>query len=142
MSDMDLDVQIPGVVAVVDDDVGIAQALHSWFTLISVPVQFFQDGQALLAALEQGPAQNWVLRDSGQPLIRVVVDLNLPGISGFEVARRLLAHAPAPGLNVVVMTAASEENMQALGGVPAGVSVMRKPFNLSELESWFEPPRI
>ena len=137
---LEMRLDVPGVVAVVDDDEGIAQALQSWLTMMSVQARSFHDGFSLLSALQPESDGTWSLREGGQRLSTVIVDLNLPGLSGFEVARRLLAHAPK--LNVVVITAATEEGMDTMGGVPHGVSLLGKPFNLSELEAWLKPPYV
>ena len=131
---------VPGVVAVVDDDEGIASALRSWLQLMSVKVRTFDHGQSLLNALQASPGGIWTFRATDQVLSTAILDLNLPGLSGFEVARRLHAHAPK--LNIVVITAASGETMEMLGGIPPGISLVGKPFNLSELEVWLKPPYV
>lgn len=131
--------QLPGAVAVVDDDVGIAQALQSWLELIQVQVHAFQDGREFLSALEATP-QGWCFQSDGQVLAALVIDLNLPGLNGFEVARRL--QALTSNLCIVVITAASDVNMDMLGGVPPGVVCVGKPFNLVELECCLKPPYV
>jgi two-component system phosphate regulon response regulator OmpR len=131
---------VPGVVAVVDDDVGIAMALQGWLEMMSVQVRMFHDGPSLLSALQPEPESAWSFRDGGQRLSTVIVDLNLPGMSGFDVARRLLQQSAQ--LNIVVITAASGESLEMLGGVPPGVLLVGKPFNLFELETWLKPPYV
>lgn len=136
-----------GVVAVVDDDLGIAQALRSWLNHIPAPVCTFSDGAALIAAL-QPVSSGWQLREplaigSGvtdvqagaglQPLKGVVLDLNMPGPNGFELAR--LLREQAPNLPVVVITAASQDYQKLMGGVPSGVVCLSKPFDLDVLEA-------
>ncbi|WP_416559002.1 response regulator transcription factor [Limnohabitans sp. yimb22184] len=138
-NDFDLRLHVPGVVAVVDDDAGIALALQNWLELMQVRVRAFQDGREFLSALES-TSKGWHFQSDGQPLAALVIDLNLPGLSGFEVARRL--QALTPNLCIVVITAASDVNMDMLGGVPPGVVCVGKPFNLAELECWLKPPYI
>lgn len=136
-----------GVVAVVDDDPGIAQALRSWLDHIPTPVCTFHDGAALIAALQPVPS-GWLLReglggadstsdvsvkDGAQPLKAVVMDLNMPGPHGFQLARQL--REQAPDLPVVVITAASEDHQRHMGGVPPGVVCLSKPFDLDALEA-------
>lgn len=138
---------VDGIVAVVDDDEGIEQALHTWLSMLGVDARSFHDGPSLLSALEPGPT-GWVFRAAAlsesphglQPqgqtprqLEAVVIDLNLPGPNGFEVARQLRAHAPT--LPVVVITAAAQDTLSMLGGVPPGVTCMGKPFDLEALEA-------
>jgi CheY-like chemotaxis protein len=125
-----------GVVAVVDDDPGVALALQTWLNHLSIPVQTFGEGSALLESL-QTAQQGWQFCGAsgaaGQPLIGLVIDLNLPGPNGFQIARQLLDHAP--GLPVVVITAAGDDSQRLLGGVPPGVTCLSKPFDLDVLEA-------
>lgn len=137
MGELASGLDVPGVVAVVDDDDGISSALQSWLMLMSVKARTFDNGQSLLNALQADPGGVWTFRASDQVLSAAILDLNLPGQSGFEVARSLRAHAPQ--LNIIVITAASEDAMEMLGGIPTGVSIVGKPFNLFELESLLKP---
>lgn len=148
----DADAPLPrGTVAIVDDDRGIAQALQVWLDHVSIPVRTFADGLSLLDVL-QPVAAGWVFKlaedtsaqadtmgqlEAAPPLQQrlqaVVIDLNLPGPNGFQIARQLREHAP--DLPVVVITAASVDSQNVLGGVPAGVVCLSKPFDLDVLES-------
>lgn len=127
-----------GWVAVVDDDPYIASALKNWLSLLGVDSWICPDAEALFGVLLADlSSRRWSVRpapaDRFVPLIGVVVDLNLPGLNGFQVARRL--HLFDTRLPVVVITAAGDSSQLQLGGVPAGVACLRKPFELDELES-------
>jgi DNA-binding response OmpR family regulator len=125
------------VIVVVEDDDDIRHALQDWLhTLAHHQGSFYSQAAALLEALEP-IADGWCLRGSGPlsgaPITAAVLDLNLPGMSGFELARQLRAHAPS--LPVVVITAASTDTQIQHGGAPPGVHCLKKPFGLDELES-------
>lgn len=138
-NNFDLRLHAPGVVAVVDDDEGIAQALEGSLELMQMQARTFKDGQDFLSALES-TSKGWCFQSDGQVLAALVIDLNLPGLSGFEVARRL--QALTPNLCIVVITAASHINIDMLGGVPPGVACVTKPFKLEDLECWLKASSV
>ncbi|HWW59970.1 MAG TPA: response regulator [Thermoanaerobaculia bacterium] len=62
----------------------------------------------------------------------ILLDLTLPHLSGFDVLRHLMLHAPASLKNTIVMTAASDESLQFID--PAAVAgLLRKPFQMGTL---------
>ena len=61
----------------------------------------------------------------------VLLDLMMPVMSGFEVIDQLATESPLQA--VVVMSAASEGDFQRVNGAAVVQSVIRKPFELSEL---------
>jgi DNA-binding response OmpR family regulator len=124
-------------ILIVEDDADIRDALQDWLhTLPQHQGSFHGQAETLLEQLEP-VASGWRLRGcreaNGAAVAGAVLDLNLPGMSGFELARRL--RAQAPGLPVVVITAASADTQMLHGGVPPGVACLKKPFRLDELES-------
>lgn len=124
------------VVAVVDDDPSVASALGQWLGMLGVPAAVFHEGISLLSAIKFRPDGQGLDIASGQvqgAFLGVVIDLNLPHINGFEVARRLLRLAPE--LRIVVITAANIERMELFGGVPDGVICLDKPFTLEQIEA-------
>lgn len=126
----------PSVVAVVDDDTSVASALQQWLGMLDIPAVVFHEGASLLRAVK--PAQGGLglaVSEAGvQGVLRAaVVDLNLPGMNGFEVAQRL--KAMAPGLRIVVITAANAESLEMFGGAPEGVCCLDKPFTLEQIEA-------
>src|SRR5207253_5343727 len=60
----------------------------------------------------------------------VVLDLMLPGLDGFEVCRRLRAHAPVP---VIMLTARGDEDDRVLGLELGADDYVAKPFSPREL---------
>ncbi len=80
------------------------------------------DGEAALAAV------------GGQPPDLVLSDVNMPGLSGFEVCRRLKADPATRLVPVVLITGIGEEHK--LEGIEAGADdYLRKPFSPAELRA-------
>jgi len=128
-----------GAVALVDDDEHIARALELWLQVSSLSPSLHLSAESLLESLQIHEGQAWVpvttLDETPMrwaPLVAAVMDLNLTGINGFELARRL--RELAPNVPLVVITAASDEDLERHGPIPPGVVCLRKPFRLDELE--------
>lgn len=128
-----------GAVALVDDDEHIARALELWLQISGCAPSLHLSAESLLETLELREGQIWVpvtpLDDEPErmaPLVAAVMDLNLTGLNGFELARRL--QSMAPSVPLVVITAATGDDLLRHGAVPDGVSCLRKPFRLDELE--------
>ena len=133
----------PGAVALVDDDPHIAHALALWLQTLGHACSLHTTADSLLGSLQLRQGQVWVpVQDPAQtgpqegmrraPMVAAVMDLTLPDHSGLELARRL----QALGLRVplVVITAATGEELSGHGPLPQGVQCLRKPFRLDELE--------
>lgn len=128
-----------GAVALVDDDEHIARALELWLQILGYAPSLHLSAESLLESLQLRDGQVWVpVTVSADeparmaPLVAAVMDLNLTGISGFELARRL--HLMAPAVPMAVISAAAGDDLLRHGAVPDGVSCLRKPFRLDELE--------
>jgi CheY-like chemotaxis protein len=62
----------------------------------------------------------------------VIADLNMPGLDGFKMIRTL-ARAPS-NMDIIVVTALSQEDIQDRGGLPDGIPVYTKPMPISLLQ--------
>ena len=138
-------------VAIVDDDAQIRQALGAWLAYHGMRAAYHGSGESLLQALAQkiglkesggGQAGQLTLAAGGGcpvvcRLAGAVLDLNLPGMSGFELgaALRLLD----PGLPLVMITALRDEEAVLHGSAPPGVRCLKKPFDLDVLEELLLP---
>eukprot|EP01034_Spumella_vulgaris_P033786 gene33786-41679_t len=82
-------------VAVVDDEAAIRRALLRLLRAAGIPARDYDGGAALLAALQDGA--------DGTPFC-VVLDLHMPGMSGFDLQQRLAELASSPARRKLVVT--------------------------------------
>ncbi len=102
----------------VDDDRSLARMLREFLELQGFGVEVAHDGER---ALE---------RIGAEPPELVVLDVGLPGISGFEVLARLRAVSQLP---VVMLTARGEASDRIAGLMGGADDYLAKPFNPLEL---------
>ena len=107
-------------ILVVDDDELILETVPRLLEALGHQVQLAPGGLEALGQVEGGAPLDWV-----------ILDLNMPGLSGLETLARI--RALRPGLPVLVSSgfrdAASLEAIQQF----AGVSTLDKPYNLEDL---------
>ena len=105
---------------IVDDDDDLRQTLAHIITVYGYRVTTFGDARAALDALQDGQA----------PFL-ILLDLMMPGMSGWEFRAAQLENATLASIPVVVVTAANV----ASHGMPTlpDVEILRKPFDLDEL---------
>ena len=105
---------------IIDDDDDLREALVDVMSAQGYEVEAFADARVALAALEAGPT----------PFL-ILLDLMMPGMSGWEFRAAQLANPKLLSIPVVVVTAA---NMLSDGvHTLSGVEILRKPFDLSTL---------
>ena len=123
-----------GMVALVDDEVQIVQALKALLSFKGVAASVHESAESLLAALTQRDGQLWLADADGEPtrLGAVVLDLNLPGMNGADLAAEL--HRLRPQLPIVMITAALDEKLLARVQAMPDVTLLSKPFTLESLE--------
>lgn len=125
-----------GAVAVVDDDIHISGALAWWLDLHGFHVTQHYSAESLLKAihLEDGHLLTDVTKTNpiAYPLVGAVLDLNLPGITGFDLARTL--RDMAPRLPLAIITALRDIERARYGTPPKDVRCLEKPFDLDALE--------
>ena len=109
---------------VVEDERAIAEGLRFNFEQEGYAVTVAADGPAALAAFAAG-------RDRGAAFDAIVLDLMLPGMSGYEICRTIRrADAAVP----VLMLTARTLTEDIVGGFEAGADqYLTKPFVLPEL---------
>lgn len=133
--------QVRGMVAIVDDDPHISRALGSWLDLHDLRAVHHTSAESLLQAIHEENGQLTlhigVANPVVFPLVGAVLDLNLPGATGIELActlRRLSAELP-----LVIITALRDEERGRYGKPPAGIRILKKPFDLDDLEDALFP---
>ena len=106
-------------VLLIEDDLDIADLLTLHLQDLNCAVTPVADGPlGLHAALEQGP---WNL---------VVLDLQLPGLDGLEICRRL--RATASSTPILMLTARAAEHDRVLGLETGADDYLTKPFSVVE----------
>jgi DNA-binding response OmpR family regulator len=129
------------MVAIVDDDPQISRALGAWLDLHTLRASHHISGESLLQAIRTQDGNVAIQIGVSNPvsfaLVGAVLDLNLPGINGIELARTL--HRMAPALPLVIVTALGHEDRSPYGQLPPGVCCLKKPFELDELEQALFP---
>ena len=63
----------------------------------------------------------------------VLLDVMLPGVSGFEICRRLRADAQLAGIRIMMLTARGRESEMAKGLALGADAYVTKPFGTREL---------
>lgn len=123
-----------GVVVVVDDDAHILRALVMSMQLKALNTATYASAEALLEDMEVRDGTIWVTSQTQKvPAIFCLIDLNLPCLNGFALARTL--REAAPTLRMAITTASMEEDRAMQGQCPPGVPCLTKPFRLKELEN-------
>ena len=117
-----------GMLAIVEDDPHISNSLRMWSELLGLQSTVHTSAESLLNAI----------CNQSLPLLGAVLDLTLPGMSGFELANRL--RRMAPELPLVVITGMGEHERRRRGTLPAGVPCLTKPFDLDALDQAFSFP--
>ncbi len=102
----------------VDDDVALAAMLREFLELQGFVVATVQDGASALKHIRASPPD------------LVVLDVMLPGISGFEVLECIRAQDDLP---VVMLTARGAESDRITGLLAGADDYLPKPFNPLEL---------
>ncbi len=103
---------------IVDDDPSI-QTLMRFILQTAFTVHTAADGASALEVARS------------VPLAGVVLDLNLPGVSGWDVARTLQQEAPQ--LPILVVTGRYNRPDEALQNVPGATAALIKPFDPLDL---------
>jgi DNA-binding response OmpR family regulator len=129
-------------VAIVDDDLDISNALGMWLNLHSLHSAPHHSGESLLSSIQQEDGHLITCIDNYPDtgwckLVGAVLDLNLPGISGIELAR-ILRNLDS-NLPITIITALRGDELAHFGSLPKGIRCLEKPFDLNELENALFP---
>ena len=101
-------------VVIVEDDPSMNHALERILRVAGYHPIAFESGEALLSG------------DSGAGAVCIVVDVQLPGMSGFELHRRLAADGRSPP--VIFITAYDEPDTRLKAQEAGAVAYLTKPF--------------
>jgi two-component system, OmpR family, alkaline phosphatase synthesis response regulator PhoP len=108
-------------IVIVEDDEDIAE---------SIRYNLEREGFRVRVAASGEDALNLIL---DRPPNLVLLDLNLPHMSGFEMCRRLRAEAPTARVPILILTARTDESDKVLGLNIGADDYITKPFGMREL---------
>jgi len=108
-------------IIIVEDDEDIAD---------SIRYNLEREGFRVRVAVTGEEAVNLIL---GGPPSLILLDLNLPGMNGFEICRRLRAEPPTAKLPILMLTARADETDKVLGLNMGADDYITKPFSMREL---------
>jgi diguanylate cyclase (GGDEF)-like protein len=110
-------------ILVADDEVMIHKLIARALTTASCEVVTASDGVQALALIEKA-----------RPDL-VVLDINMPGKSGWEVLRELKSQAVTSSLPVIMLTGYDDSNSEVAGLELGADDYITKPFQLDELRA-------
>src|SRR5262245_43475129 len=112
------------LIAVIDDDESLRQALVEALSSLGYGARGFASAEDFLAG------------DGTEPYDCVITDIHMPGMSGFDLKRRLLAYDSA--LPVIMTTADAEPALAATAAAIGAVCLLRKPFEADAMTDCLE----
>lgn len=120
----------PCRILVVDDNVDAAESLALLLRLDGHEVQTTYDGQGALAAAQAKPPEV------------VILDLGMPGMDGFEIARRLRSLAALKDVLLVALTGWAQEEDRRRCYEAGFDGHMPKPVELDALRQFLAHPKL
>jgi excisionase family DNA binding protein len=114
-------------VLVVDDDPVAREMLRGLTSRTEIPVDCTVMSSGLEALIDIASIQPDVL----------IADLNMPGVDGFELLRTLRNNSQFTKMSCLAVSALSQEEITARGGLPEGVIFMPKPLSMNWLNGFF-----
>lgn len=66
----------------------------------------------------------------------LLADIKMEGIDGYEVIKTMLTYPELAGMQIAILSSMSAEDIEARGGLPAGVVFFPKPVNFDELRGY------
>jgi FixJ family two-component response regulator len=112
------------LIAIIDDDESFRVALVEALSSLGYNARWFAS------------AEEFIARDGTEPYDCVITDIYMPGMSGFDLKRRLLAHDSS--LPVIMITADAEPGLEARAAAVGAVCLLRKPFEADALTDCLE----
>jgi DNA-binding response OmpR family regulator len=108
-------------IIIVEDDEDIADSIRYNLDREGFRVRVAMTGEDALSLILNGPPS------------LILLDLNLPGMSGFEICRRLRAESSTATIPILMLTARADETDKVLGLNMGADDYITKPFSMREL---------
>ena len=102
------------VIAVVDDDLSVREALENLISSVGYEVKLFASAEAFLDS------------DARANTDCAVLDLRLPGISGIQLQRKLATNGQS--IPSLIITAQGDDQARAEAAAAGAVAFINKPF--------------
>ena len=112
------------LIAVIDDDESFRVALVDSLSSLGYGARGFASAEEFIAG------------DGTEPYDCVITDIHMPGMSGFDLMRRLLAHHSS--VPVIMITAHAEPGLEARAAAIGAVCLLRKPFEADAMTDCLE----
>ena len=112
------------LIAVIDDDEAFRVALVEALSSLGYGARGFASAEHFFAG------------DGTGPYDCIITDVHMPGMSGFDLKRWLLAHDA--GVPVIMITADAEPGLEARAAAIGAVCLLRKPFEADALTHCLE----
>src|SRR5262245_6822388 len=112
------------LIAVIDDDDSFRVALVEALSSLGYGARGFASAEEFFAG------------DGSDPYDCVITDIHMPGMSGFDLKRRLLADDPR--LPVIMTTADVEPGLEARAAAIGAACLLRKPFQTDAVTDCLE----
>ena len=112
------------LIAVVDDDESFRRALVASLSSLGYGARGFASAEEFIAG------------DGTKLYDCVITDIHMPGMSGFDLMRRLLAHHSS--VPVIMITAHAEPGLEARAAAVGAVCLLRKPFEADAITNSLE----
>ena len=112
-------------VVVIDDDAETIIMMERYLTRLGYECKAAQDGEEALK----------LLRKDAESVGLVLLDMAMPGMSGYEVCREIRADAKLKDLPVVALTASVERKLLKLARETGVDDILLKPFKRETLQA-------
>ncbi len=111
---------------VVDDDPVVREMFKNFALRCEMPVDCTAMSSGLEALIDMASLQPDLL----------IADLNMPGVDGFELLRTLRNNPQFRKMSCLALSALSQEEVDAKGGLPEGTIYMPKPVSMHWLNGF------
>jgi CheY-like chemotaxis protein len=110
-------------ISIVDDDSGFANYLRTFLSLRGYETRSYSRGDEIVASIKQGDPPDVVL-----------LDVMMPGKSGWEVARALKQDPVTQHVKIVMVSAIGEKTNEITAPIYGADAHVDKPFEFEKLE--------
>jgi DNA-binding response OmpR family regulator len=114
---------VRGHVAVVDDNPANLKLMEEMLRMRGYAVRSFQRSPIALAAMAEEPSD------------LILLDINMPEMTGFEVCEQLKANPELAGIPVIFISALNSRTDKLRAFAAGGVDYISKPFHLEEVNA-------